>query len=101
MSGYGGALGGPPSYGRDEDDHHATVEQQRAHVVVCETEAAAQFIVATLAAHGVQAQTHAYFHAIPSVDWVEGFTVGVAVADEAEARRVLNDLSRTDVVHLD
>lgn len=97
MSGYGGALGGPPSFGRDDDPHHTTVEQQVAHVVACRTEAAAQFVAATLAAHGVQAQTHAYFHAIPSVDWVEGFTVAVTIADEAEARRVLRDLSSDDV----
>lgn len=69
-------------------------------VAVCSTAAAADLIAATLAAHGIRAGSHAYFHAYPSVDWVEGYRVTVADADEAAARRVLEALSRPDVVTL-
>lgn len=102
MSGYGGALGGGRGPDRDADPlAHTSFQQEQAYIAACQTEAAAQFVVVTLAAHGVQAATHAYFHAIPSVDWVEGFRIGVAEEDVAEARRILQDLSRDDVAPLD
>lgn len=94
-------IGLPMSGGGDgRDDHHRTVHVEQAHVAIAATEVAAEVVAATLAAHGVQAMTHAYFHAYPSVDWVEGYRVAVAEEDAEEARRILRDLSSEDAVAL-
>ena len=101
MSGYGGILGGRSGPERDDHGDAHVYEIQVQPIVVCRSEAAAEFIAATLATHGVQAQTRAYFHAYPSVDWVEGYSVSVQLEDEARARQLLADLSRDDAVLLD
>lgn len=75
--------------------------QSERHVVVANTRATAELLSTTLAAHGIHASHHAYSLAYPSVDWVQGYRVSVAAADEAEARAVLAALAgRDDVVVL-
>jgi hypothetical protein len=65
---------------------------------VASSQTTADFLTATLAAHGIHASHHAYTHAYPSVAWAQGFRVTVATADAAEARAVLAALSGRDDV---
>lgn len=74
--------------------------EQRQDIAVTSSAAAADLVAATLNAHGIAASTVAYAHPYPSVDWVEGYRVSVAAADEAAARELLDDLSRDDVAGL-
>lgn len=67
--------------------------QEQRTIIAARSEAAAEFVAVTLQAHGVPAHTRAYFHAYPSVDWVEGFSVQVQLEDEARARQLLRDLA--------
>lgn len=77
-------------------------QRQQADIVVCETAAAADFVVATLAANGVAAHASYIRGPFPSVDWVEGYRVTVAPDAEEEARRALGALSgRDDVAPLE
>lgn len=73
-------------------------QRQQADVVICETAAAADFVVATLSANGVAAHAAYVQGPLPSVDWVEGYRVAVAPDVEEEARRVLAALSERDDV---
>lgn len=77
-------------------------EQRPQTVMIARTSAAADFIAATLAAHGIHASTMAYEWVYPSVEWVRGYRVGVP-ADEAErAHEVLDALSgRADMAKVD
>lgn len=76
--------------------------QQDRHVVVANSQATADFLATTLAAHGIHASHHAYSHPYPSVDWAQGYRVTVAAADADEARAVLAALSgRDDLALLD
>ena len=71
-------------------------------MVVASSRGTADFLVATLAAHGIHASHHAYAVAYPSVDWAQGYRVSVADADADEARAVLAALSgRDDLALLD
>lgn len=77
-------------------------QRQQAHIVVCETAAAADLVVATLSAHGVAAHAAYVQGPLPSVDWAEGYRVAVSPEVEEEARQVLAALSgRDDVVPLE
>ena len=69
--------------------------QEQATVVAARTEAAAEMLAVMLRAHGIDAHTRAYFHAYPSLDWVEGYSVQVQLEDEATARQLLRDLAAT------
>lgn len=49
--------------------------QQDHPVVVASGQATADFLTATLAAHGIHASHHAWSHADPSVDRAQGYRV--------------------------
>lgn len=66
--------------------------------MVANTQATADLLTATLAAHGIHASHHAYSQVYPSVDWAQGYRVLVSAADEPEARAVLDALSGRDGV---
>lgn len=73
--------------------------QQDAEVALANTRTTADFLIATLAVHGIHASHHAWADQHPSVDWAQGYRVTVASQDEAEARALLEGLSmRPDVV---
>jgi hypothetical protein len=74
---------------------------QHAHVAVCSTAAAADFVAATLSVNGVAAATHAYALVYPSIDWVEGYRVSVAPEAAEAARALLAELGRDDVAAID
>lgn len=76
---------------RIHDEQH-----QAADIVVCQTAASADFVVATLAANGVVAHAAYTRGPFPSVDWAEGYRVTVPSDAEEEARRVLAALSGRD-----
>lgn len=78
-------------------------EQRRSSdVVVCESQTAAEFVVVTLAAHGVSAHAAYICGPFPSIDWAEGYGVTVDEDDIEVARRILSALSgRDDIVTLD
>ncbi len=78
-----------------------TYQQQRA-VAVAASEASADLVAATLSIHGVEAATAAVDRAYPALNWVQGYQVVVAEADEEVARRVLDDLasSALEGVHI-
>ena len=59
------------------------------------TAARAEFIQATLAAHGITATLEA-MSIYPSVDFVEGRGVAVRMENAARAREVLNALGLSD-----
>lgn len=70
----------------------AAYQEQRA-VALAASEASAELVAATLAVHGVPAAAAAVDRAYPALNWVHGYQVVVAAADEELARRVLADLS--------
>lgn len=73
-------------------------EQRQRDVMLASSPAAAEFVAATLAVHGVYASTVAYDRAYPSIDWVRGYRVRVAAHEEERAREILAALSgRSDV----
>jgi hypothetical protein len=69
-----------------------TYQEQRA-VAIAASEASADLVAATLSIHGVEAATAAVDRAYPALNWVRGYQVVVAEADEDAARRVLADLA--------
>lgn len=71
--------------------------QEQAAVAVAASEASADLVAATLSAYGVAAATAAVDRAYPALDWVRGYQVLVAEADEALARRILADLASDDL----
>ena len=75
--------------------------QHTAPVAVARTAAAADLVSTMLQAHGLHAWTEAYAGVYPSVEWVEGVRVLVAVEDTDEAHRVLAALDRDDAARLD
>lgn len=76
-------------------------QRQHADIVVCRTAATADFVVATLAVHGIAAHA-AYAHGpFPSVEWAEGYRVATSPELAEEARRVLEVLAGRDDVALD
>lgn len=70
----------------------ATHQEQRA-VAVAASEASAELVAATLSVHGVVAAVAAVDRAYPALNWVRGYQVVVAAADQDVARRVLTDLA--------
>lgn len=81
---------------------HEQVElQHTAPVAVARTAAAAELVATMLQAHGLHAWTEAYDGLYPSVAWVQGHRVLVAVEDVDEAARVLTALDHDDAVALD
>lgn len=97
MSGIAGfpSSSGGASGPRDGDStYHAEVS---APIVVCTTQAAADFVSATLAAHGIQANAGFTYYAYPQLGWIEGYKVTVAADEEQAARELLSELERDDV----
>jgi hypothetical protein len=79
---------------------HVQRSAQREVVAVMDSEVTAEFIAATLAAHGVSALAVECF-GYPSVDFAQGVRVTVAVDQAAEAREVLRALGGRDPEELD
>lgn len=67
-------------------------------LVVCTTQAAADFVAATLAANGLSAWTQWTYAVYPSLGWVEGYRVTVDADQEEAARDLLQALERDDVL---
>jgi predicted aminopeptidase len=65
--------------------------QELAPVVAVETQAEADLLVATLRVQGIEAYV-AMPSAFPSLDWVDGFVLSVALEEEALVREVLRQL---------
>lgn len=65
--------------------------QQQEPVVVVASQGAADLLVATLQVNGITAST-SMASVYPSVDWVEGVAVSVAVGDLNLARELVRDL---------
>lgn len=81
---------------------HEQVElQHTAPVAVARTAAAADLVSTMLQAHGLHAWTEAYAGVYPSVEWVEGHRVLVAVEDADRAGEVLRALDRDDARRLE
>ena len=76
--------------------------QEQRPVAVAASEASAELVAATLSVHGVDASVAAVDRAYPALNWVHGYQVVVAEADEETARRVLDDLasSALEGVHI-
>lgn len=75
------------------------VQQQRQRdVVLASSAATAEFVAATLAIHGIRASTAVFDRMHPSLDWVRGYRVSVAVGEEARARELLAALEGRDDV---
>ncbi|MGH3442652.1 MAG: hypothetical protein ACRDUY_11545 [Nitriliruptorales bacterium] len=70
-------------------------QRQREVAMVFRSQVEADFIAATLAAHGIQAQAVTAF-GYPSLDFVMGVKVVVAPELEEEARRLLRILGGED-----
>jgi hypothetical protein len=62
--------------------------QQQEPVTVVSSQAAADLLVATMQVNGVSASTQ-LASVYPSLDWVEGISVSVAVADLEVARELV------------
>lgn len=65
--------------------------EQQEPVIVVASQGSADLLVATLAAHGIEAAT-TMPSVYPSLDWVEGIVVTVVDADGPEARELLRRL---------
>lgn len=65
--------------------------QQHAPVTVVSSQAAADLLVATLQVNGISASTQ-LASVYPSLDWVAGISVSVAVADLEVARELVPSL---------
>lgn len=65
--------------------------QRHEPVVVVSSQGAADLLVATLQVNGVAASTN-LASVYPSLDWVEGISVAVAVADVELARELVQAL---------
>lgn len=65
--------------------------QQQGPVAVVSSQAAAELLVATLQVHGISAWTQ-LASVYPSIDWVEGISVAVAVGDLELARELVVSL---------
>jgi hypothetical protein len=65
--------------------------QRHEPVVVVQSQGAADLLVATLQVNGITAST-AMASVYPSLDWVEGMTVAVAVADVERASELVRAL---------
>lgn len=80
--------------------HEQVQLQHTAPVAVARTSATADLVSTMLQAHGLHAWTEAYAGVYPSVEWVEGHRVLVAVEDAARAAEVLTALDRDDATAL-
>lgn len=65
--------------------------QQHEPVTVVSSQAAADLLVATLQVNGISASTQ-LASVYPSLDWVEGISIAVAVADLERARELVVSL---------
>lgn len=65
--------------------------QQHEPVTVVSSRAAADLLVATLQVNGISASTR-LASVYPSLDWVEGISIAVAVADLGRARELVFSL---------
>jgi hypothetical protein len=65
--------------------------QRHEPVAVVSSQAAADLLVATLQVNGITAST-AMASVYPSLDWVDGLTVAVAVSDVARATELVRAL---------
>lgn len=73
--------------------------EERRDVALASSAAAAEFVAATLAVHGVRASTAVFDRVHPSLDWVHGYRVTVVIEDEELAREILASLEgRDDVI---
>lgn len=80
---------------------HLFVDEQRERsVAVTETAASAEMVATLLAAHGIHAAVAAYDLQIPSVNWVQGYRVGVPSHELQRALEVLRAMAGEDEVAL-
>lgn len=79
-------------------EHHEQSEVS-APLVVCTSQVSADLVSTMLEAHGIRTAGTWSFHAYPSLGWVEGYGVSVVGGQAEEARRILDALSRSDVLH--
>lgn len=75
-------------------------EQRERSVAVAESAASADLVATLLAAHGIHAATAAYDLQIPSIDWVQGYRVGVPSHELERALEILRVMSGRDDVAL-
>lgn len=71
-------------------------EQRQRSVAVTETAASADLVATLLAAHGIHAATAAYDLQIPSINWVQGYRVGVPSHELERALEILRVMSGRD-----
>ncbi len=67
--------------------------QQQAPIAVASSLASAELVAATLRVNGIEASVANYFSVYPSIEWVEGWRVTVAIEREAAARDLLREVA--------